>query len=84
MIEGTLVMTEIEEEIGVGQEKEVLTPRRYQSPNLNLESRNRSTSRVTRNKDRVRCYKCREYDILLMNAQIQSQMVMNQTELHYS
>ena len=43
-----------------------LTPRRddrrYQSPNLNLGSRNSSTSRVTTNRDRIRCYKCREYD----------------------
>ena len=36
--------------------------RRYQSPNLNLGTRNRSTSRVTTNRDRIRCYKCREYD----------------------
>ena len=43
-----------------------LTPRkdnrRYQSPNLNLGTRNRSTSRVTTNRDRIRCYTCREYD----------------------
>ena len=36
--------------------------RRYQSPNLNLEARNRSTSRVTMNRDRIGCYICREYD----------------------
>ena len=36
--------------------------RRYHSPNLNLWTRNRSTSRVTMNRDRIRCYKCREYD----------------------
>ena len=36
--------------------------RRYQSPNSNLGTRNRSTSRVTVNRDGVRCYKCREYD----------------------
>ena len=43
-----------------------LTPRRdnrrYQSPNLTLGTRNRSTSGVTMNRDRIRCYKCREYD----------------------
>ena len=43
-----------------------LTPRRddrrYQSPNINLGNRNRSTSRVTMNRDRIRCYKCGEYD----------------------
>ena len=43
--------------------KRSLTPRRnnrvYQSPNLNLGNRNRSTSRVTMNRDRIRCYKCR-------------------------
>ena len=43
-----------------------LTPRRddrrYHSPNTNLGTRNRSTSRVTINRDRIRCYKCREYD----------------------
>ena len=36
--------------------------RRYQSPNLNLGTRNRPISRVTMNRDRIRCYKCREYD----------------------
>ena len=36
--------------------------RRYHSPNANLGTRNRSTSRVTMNRDRIRCYKCREYD----------------------
>ena len=36
--------------------------RRYQSPELNLGTRNRSTSSVTTNRDRIRCYKCREYD----------------------
>ena len=42
-----------------------LTPRRddrrYHSPNLNLGTRNRSTSRVKMNRDRIKCYKCREY-----------------------
>ena len=36
--------------------------RKYQSPNLNVGTRNRSTSRVTMNRDRMRCYECREYD----------------------
>ena len=36
--------------------------RRYNSPDINLVIRNRSNSRVTMNRDRVRCYKCREYD----------------------
>ena len=43
-----------------------LTPRRddrrYQTPNSNSGNRNRSTSRVTMNRDRFRCYKSREYD----------------------
>ena len=43
-----------------------LTPRtdgrRYQSPNLNLGTRNRSNCRVTINRDRIRSYKCKEYD----------------------
>ena len=43
-----------------------LTPRRdnrrYHSPKANLGTRNRSTSMVTMNRDRIRCYKCREYD----------------------
>ena len=34
--------------------------RRYHSPNANLGTRNRSNS--TMNRDRIRCYKCREYD----------------------
>ena len=43
-----------------------LTPRRndrrHDSPNANLGIRNRSISRVTANRDRIRCYRCREYD----------------------
>ena len=42
-----------------------LTPRRddrYQSPNSNLGTRNRSAFRVTLDRDIVRCYKCRDYD----------------------
>ena len=43
-----------------------LTPRgndrRYHSPNTNLGTRNRSTIRVTMNRDRIRCYKCTEYE----------------------
>ena len=44
-----------------------LTPRRNDSrrpdsPNAYLEARTRSNSRVTTNRDRIRCYKCREYD----------------------
>ena len=29
---------------------------------MNLGTRNRSNSRVTTNRDRIRCYRCREYD----------------------
>ena len=36
--------------------------RRHDSPNTNLGTRNRSHSRVTRNRDRVKCYRYREYD----------------------
>ena len=44
-----------------------LTPRRndnrrYDSPNMNLGTRSRSYSRVTINRDRIRCFRCREYD----------------------
>ena len=44
-----------------------LTPRRngnrkYDSPNVNLGTINRSNSRVTTNRDRIRCFRCREYD----------------------
>ena len=43
-----------------------LTPRRdnrrYQSPNVNLGTRNRSSSRVTTNRNRIRYYKCKKYD----------------------
>ena len=43
------------------------TPRRYatrwyNSPNTNSGSRSRSNSRVTTNRDRIRCFRCREYD----------------------
>ena len=34
----------------------------YDSPNVNLGTRNRSNSRVTTNRDRIKCYRCREYD----------------------
>ena len=36
--------------------------RRYDSPNVNLGTRNRSKARVTTNKDRIRCFRCKEYD----------------------
>ena len=36
--------------------------KRYDSPNLNLGTRNRSNSRVATNRDRIICYRCREYD----------------------
>ena len=36
--------------------------RRYNSPNSNLGIRSRSNSRVTINRDRIRCFRCREYD----------------------
>ena len=43
-----------------------MTPRRddrsYKSLNSNSGTRNRSTSRITLNRDRVRCYKCSKYD----------------------
>ena len=52
--------------IGVEQEKKSLTPRRndrrHDSPGANLGTRNRSNSRVTTNRDRAGCYRCREYD----------------------
>ena len=34
----------------------------YDSPNVNLGTRSRSNSRVTTNRDRIRCFRCREYD----------------------
>ena len=44
-----------------------LTPRgnnnrRYNSPNVNLGTRGRSNSKVTTHRDRIRCFRCREYD----------------------
>ena len=36
--------------------------RRYDSPNMNSGTRSRSNSRVTTNRDRIRCFRCREYD----------------------
>ena len=36
--------------------------RRHDSPNVNLGTRNRSNPRVTTNRDRIRCYRYREYD----------------------
>ena len=34
----------------------------YNSPSINLETRSRSNLKVTTNRDRVRCFRCREYD----------------------
>ena len=36
--------------------------RRYNSQNVSLETGSRSNSRVTTNIDRIRCFRCREYD----------------------
>ena len=36
--------------------------RRHDSQNVNLEARSRSKFRVTTNRDRIRFYRCREYD----------------------
>ena len=36
--------------------------RRYNSPNINLGARSRSNSRVTTTRDRIRCFRHREYD----------------------
>ena len=38
------------------------TNTRYNSPITNSESRSTSNSRVTTNRDRIRCLRCREYD----------------------
>ena len=38
------------------------TSRWYNSPSTNSESRSRSNSRVTTNRDRIRCFRCWEYD----------------------
>ena len=67
-----------------------LMPRRSDSrrhdPSTNLSIRNRSNSRVTTNRDRIRCYRCREYDHFANESpltQLQMiQMVMNQIEQH--
>ena len=61
IIDGTLVMTEIEVEIEIGVEQERMT-KDIKAQNSNSQTRNRSTSRVTMNRDRVRCYNCREND----------------------
>ena len=44
-----------------------LTPRgnsnrRYDNPSVNVGIKSRSNSRVTTNRDRIRCFRCREYD----------------------
>ena len=36
--------------------------RQYNSPNTNLGTRSRSNSRVTTKRDRIKCFRCREYD----------------------
>ena len=36
--------------------------RRHDSPNVNLGTRNTSNSRITTNRGRIRCYRCKEYD----------------------
>ena len=67
-----------------------LTPRRndskrHDSPKTNVETRSRSNSRVTTNRDRIGCYSEENMIILQTNALMQSQMilmVMNQMEWH--
>ena len=61
------ILTEVIAVTGVDQEERSLSPRRYgnrQYGNSRLRSRSRSRSnpRMTMNRDRIRCYKCREYD----------------------
>ena len=34
----------------------------YESPNMNSGTRSKSNSRVTTNRDRIRCFRYREYD----------------------
>ena len=57
--------------IGVGQEKEAYPPGgitiiiiigKMEALYLDQDLRSRSNSRITRNRDRIRCYKCQEYD----------------------
>ena len=36
--------------------------RRHDSSNANVGARNRSNSRITTNRDRIGCYRCRDYD----------------------
>ena len=38
------------------------TNRQYNNPSTNSEFRSRSNSRLTTNRDRIRCFRCREYD----------------------
>ena len=57
---------------GVGQEKEdylpegtiiiIINNRQNMNSRFGSRSRSRSNSRIRTNRDRVRCYKCREYD----------------------
>ena len=64
------VLTEVIVVIGVDQGKEAYLPGRYNNNNnrpnsnsrLRSRSRSRPNSRITMNRDRIRCYKCREYD----------------------
>ena len=49
-----------EEEVEVGLEKDIDNNRRRDRSSSN--SRSRSGSRASTNRDKIRCYKCREYD----------------------
>ena len=70
------ILTEIIVMIGVDQEKEGYHPegiiiiiRQNTNSRLRSRSRSRSNSRVRTNRDRIRCYRCREYDHYMSECQ---------------
>ena len=66
-IKGDKTLGEASVMIETDQEKEAwhqeeMVAESYDSPNVNLGTRSRSISRVTTNRDRIGCFRCRQYD----------------------
>ena len=70
ILEDRIIEVDIEEiigmkimkEVGVGLEKASYSGNIRRNDRNSSSSRSRSGSRVSTNRDRIRCYKCREYD----------------------
>ena len=62
-----IIEMKIMKEVGVGLRERSYTGNIKRNDRSNTTSRSRSGARVTTNRDRIRCYKCREYDHFVKN-----------------